>query len=88
MIEVGFWIFTLLLFPVEKRTPHHLFLVGLFTGTCGIVLLLGFQFAASATQGVCVLSGNPLDPRGTDGATRAVRHAPQEIAIGQFRGFL
>ncbi len=48
----GFWIFTLLLFPVEKRTPHHLLLVGLFTGTCGIVLLLGFQVAASATQGV------------------------------------
>jgi len=48
----GFWILTLLLFPVEKRTPHHLLLVGLFTGTCGIVLLLGFQYAASATQGV------------------------------------
>ncbi len=47
-----FWIFTLLLFHHEKRTPHHLLLVGLFTGTCGIVLLLGFQVAASATQGV------------------------------------
>ncbi len=48
----GFWIFTMLLFPAERRTPHHLLLVGLFTGTCGIVLLLGFQYAAAATQGV------------------------------------
>ncbi len=48
----GFWILTLFLFPVEKRTPHHLLLVGLFTGTCGILLLLGVQIAASATQGV------------------------------------
>jgi RsiW-degrading membrane proteinase PrsW (M82 family) len=48
----AFWIFILVLFPVEKRTPHHLLMVGLFTGTCGIFLLLGFQLAASATQGV------------------------------------
>jgi protease PrsW len=50
----AFWVFTLLLFPGEKRTPHHLLLVGLFTGTVGILLLLGFQYAASATQGVWV----------------------------------
>ena len=47
-----FWIFSLLLFPAEKRTPHHLLLVGLFTGTVGILILIGFQYAASATQGV------------------------------------
>ncbi|MGC8643747.1 MAG: PrsW family glutamic-type intramembrane protease [Isosphaeraceae bacterium] len=47
-----FWGFALLLFPGEKKTPHHLLLVGLFTGTAGILILLGFQFAASATQGV------------------------------------
>jgi RsiW-degrading membrane proteinase PrsW (M82 family) len=47
-----FWIFTMFLFPGEKKTPIHLLLVGLFTGTIGIVLLLGFQLAASATQGV------------------------------------
>jgi RsiW-degrading membrane proteinase PrsW (M82 family) len=48
----AFWVFTLLLFPGERKTPHHLLLVGLFTGTVGILLLLGFQYAASATQGV------------------------------------
>jgi RsiW-degrading membrane proteinase PrsW (M82 family) len=47
-----FWAFTLLLFPTEKRTPHHLLVVGLFTGTVGIVLLLGFQIAAAMTQGI------------------------------------
>jgi RsiW-degrading membrane proteinase PrsW (M82 family) len=47
-----FWVLALALFPGEKRTPHHLLLVGLFTGTVGIILLLGFQMAASATQGV------------------------------------
>ncbi|MGO9601063.1 MAG: PrsW family glutamic-type intramembrane protease [Isosphaeraceae bacterium] len=47
-----FWAFTLLLFPAEKRTAHHLLVVGLFTGTVGIVLLLGFQIAASMTQGI------------------------------------
>ncbi len=48
----GFWTIALLLFPAEKRKPQQLLLVGLFTGTCGIVLLLGFQYAAAATQGV------------------------------------
>ncbi len=52
MAAAGFWAFALFLFPAEKRTPYHLLLVGLFTGTCGIILLLGFQYAASATQGV------------------------------------
>ncbi|HWE40404.1 MAG TPA: PrsW family glutamic-type intramembrane protease [Isosphaeraceae bacterium] len=40
--------------PRERVQVSHLFLVGLFTGTVGIVLLLGFQFAADMTQGVWV----------------------------------
>jgi protease PrsW len=48
----AFWAFALLLFPGERKTPHHLLMVGLFTGTVGILLLIGFQFAASATQGI------------------------------------
>lgn len=48
----GFWALALLLFPGEKKAPHHLLMVGLFTGTVGILLLIGFQFAASATQGM------------------------------------
>jgi len=52
LAAAAFWMLTLLMFPRERRTPHHLLMVGLFTGTVGIVLLLGFQFAASAAQGV------------------------------------
>jgi RsiW-degrading membrane proteinase PrsW (M82 family) len=52
LAAAGFWAFALLLFPGEKKTPHHLLMVGLFTGTAGILLLIGFQFAASATQGI------------------------------------
>jgi RsiW-degrading membrane proteinase PrsW (M82 family) len=47
----GFWALALLLFPRERRTPGHLLLVGLFTGTIGIVLLLVVQFLAMATTG-------------------------------------
>lgn len=47
-----FWAFTLMVFPREKKTAHHLLLVGLFTGTAGVLLLLGFQFAAEAAQGL------------------------------------
>jgi RsiW-degrading membrane proteinase PrsW (M82 family) len=50
----AFWAFVLLLFPGEKKSPHHLLMVGLFTGTVGILLLLGFQIAASATQGMWI----------------------------------
>jgi RsiW-degrading membrane proteinase PrsW (M82 family) len=50
----GFWALFVCLFPGEKKTPIHLLLVGLATGTLGIVLLLGFQFLAGATQGVWI----------------------------------
>jgi RsiW-degrading membrane proteinase PrsW (M82 family) len=52
MAAAAFWVFALVLFPGEAKTPSHLLMVGLFTGTVGIILLLGFQLAASATQGV------------------------------------
>src|SRR5581483_11748661 len=48
----AFWAFFVALFPAERKTPVHLLLVGLCTGTIGIVLLLGFQYLAGATQGV------------------------------------
>jgi RsiW-degrading membrane proteinase PrsW (M82 family) len=48
----GFWAFIVCLFPGEKKTPLHLLLVGLGTGTVGILLLLSFQYVAGATQGV------------------------------------
>jgi RsiW-degrading membrane proteinase PrsW (M82 family) len=50
----GFLGLAMLMFPGEKKAAHHLLLAGLFTGTVGIVLLLGFQYAAAATQGVWI----------------------------------
>ncbi|WP_165228248.1 PrsW family glutamic-type intramembrane protease [Aquisphaera insulae] len=50
----GFLGLALLMFPKEPKSPHHLLLAGLFTATVGIVLLLAFQLAAAATQGVWV----------------------------------
>jgi RsiW-degrading membrane proteinase PrsW (M82 family) len=42
------------LFPLEAKKAGHLLMVGLFTGTIGIVFLLIVQFLAGATQGVWV----------------------------------
>jgi RsiW-degrading membrane proteinase PrsW (M82 family) len=47
-----FLVLIALCLPRERVQVSHLFLVGLFTGTIGIVLLLAFQFAADMTQGV------------------------------------
>ncbi len=56
----GFWTLFVSLFPAEKKTPIHLLLVGLGTGTLGILLLLGFQYVAGATQGVWLRGGNVI----------------------------
>src|ERR1041385_5179908 len=53
-----FFAFLILIFPASTAKPQHLLLTGLFTGTIGIVLLLGFQFAAAATQGVWLRGAN------------------------------
>jgi len=47
-----FFAYLILVFPSSMARPQHLLLTGLFTGTIGILLLLGFQFAAAMTQGV------------------------------------
>jgi RsiW-degrading membrane proteinase PrsW (M82 family) len=43
---------TLLLFRSASVSPITILLIGLFTGTIGIMLLLGLQWAAMASQGV------------------------------------
>jgi RsiW-degrading membrane proteinase PrsW (M82 family) len=43
---IAYWGLVLLLFPLGKATPRQLLYAGLFTGTGGILLLLGFQYAA------------------------------------------
>jgi RsiW-degrading membrane proteinase PrsW (M82 family) len=40
--------------PADDTKPQHLLYVGLFTGTAGILFLLGVQFAADASQGVWI----------------------------------
>lgn len=48
----GFFGLLMLMFPPGTVKPWHLLGVGLFTGTIGIVFLLGVQFVADMTQGV------------------------------------
>src|ERR1043166_651035 len=42
----AFWGFILLVYPVGNATSKQLWTVGIFTGTIGILLLLGLQWAA------------------------------------------
>jgi RsiW-degrading membrane proteinase PrsW (M82 family) len=56
----AFWALTLCLFPAEPRKPGHLLMVGVFTGTVGIILLLAFQYLAGATQGVWLRGRSPI----------------------------
>ena len=53
-----FFLFLILVFPSSTATPQHLLMVGLFTGTIGILLLLGFQVAAAVTQGLWLRGAN------------------------------
>jgi RsiW-degrading membrane proteinase PrsW (M82 family) len=58
LTALAFWAFIAGLFPAERKRPGQLLLIGLFTGTLGILLLLGFQYVAAATQGVWMRGGN------------------------------
>jgi RsiW-degrading membrane proteinase PrsW (M82 family) len=44
---VAYWGIVLLLFPLGKATSRQLLYAGLFTGTGGVLLLLGFQYVAA-----------------------------------------
>jgi RsiW-degrading membrane proteinase PrsW (M82 family) len=56
----GFFALGLFLVPAQDSRPLHLLLLGLFTGTIGIVLLLVAQFLAEATQGRLFISRSPV----------------------------
>lgn len=56
--SIAFWVLFMFLFPAEKKNPAHVFMIGLFTGTIGIVLLLFAQFLAGATQGFYLSRGS------------------------------
>jgi RsiW-degrading membrane proteinase PrsW (M82 family) len=55
----AFWGFLLLVYPMGNATSRGLWTVGVFTGTIGIVLLLGLQVAAEWSQGV-TLTGRSI----------------------------
>lgn len=48
----AFWGFILLVYPLGKARSRDLWTVGIFTGTAGILLLLGLQWAAMHADGV------------------------------------
>lgn len=48
----AFWGFLLLVYPMGNASSRGLWAVGLFTGTVGILLLLGLQLAAAYSQGM------------------------------------
>lgn len=52
MAAGGSMVFLLLMFPGARKRAVWLFLAGLFTGTIGILLLLGFQYAATFSGNV------------------------------------
>lgn len=55
-----YFVLGLFLLRSEDTHPWQLFLIGLFTGTFGIVFLLIAQFLAAATQGMIVFRGNVI----------------------------
>jgi RsiW-degrading membrane proteinase PrsW (M82 family) len=50
----------LLMLPATTTRPVQVFLVGLFTGTAGVFLLLALQFIASFTRGTIMTGGSIL----------------------------
>src|SRR5262249_29233831 len=58
LAAAGFLSATMLLFPLDDVRPAHLFFVGLFTGTIGLVLLLIIQVIAAWTSGRLLISRN------------------------------
>ncbi len=55
-----YWAIILLLFPLGNAKASHLLLSGLFTGTIGILILLGFQWVAFHTGGVWIRGGGMI----------------------------
>jgi len=50
----AFWGLILLLYPLGRATSKQIWVAGIFTGTIGILLLLGLQWIAFATQGTWI----------------------------------
>jgi RsiW-degrading membrane proteinase PrsW (M82 family) len=50
----AFWGLILLVYPLGKATSKQIWIAGVFVGTVGILLLLGVQWTAMATQGTWI----------------------------------
>jgi RsiW-degrading membrane proteinase PrsW (M82 family) len=50
----AFWGLILLLYPLGKASSKQIWFAGIFVGTIGILLLLGLQWTAFATQGTWI----------------------------------
>jgi RsiW-degrading membrane proteinase PrsW (M82 family) len=50
----AFWGLILLLYPLGKASSKQIWIAGVFVGTIGILLLLGVQWTAMATQGTWI----------------------------------
>jgi RsiW-degrading membrane proteinase PrsW (M82 family) len=51
----AFFGLALLMLPADTTRPMHVFLTGLFTGTAGVLLLLGVQLIAEAMRGRVII---------------------------------
>ena len=56
----AFFGIALLLLPASSTKPQHAFFTGLFTGTAGVLLLLGVQFIAGMMRGRIVIPRSVL----------------------------
>ena len=55
LISAGaFWGLILLLYPLGRASSTQIWIAGIFVGTIGILLLLGLQWVAMATQGTWI----------------------------------
>jgi len=54
------WGAILLLYPLGNATSGQLWRIGIFTGTVGILLLLGIQYVAAYTQGLVIVGRSVL----------------------------
>jgi RsiW-degrading membrane proteinase PrsW (M82 family) len=54
----AFWGLILLLYPLGKATSKQIWIAGVFTGTIGILLLLGLQLVAALTQNTWLRGGS------------------------------
>jgi hypothetical protein len=50
----AFWGLILLLYPLGRASSTQIWIAGIFVGTIGILLLLGLQWVAMATQGTWI----------------------------------